>query len=994
MSPVTYAGPPVKIRNYQTHWAAVQIQRVYRGFACRDNLWSFNGIITSSKVLRIQRLWRGYRGRKVALELYQCLLARAATRIKVAFLVFMARRQLRRLRAERLFSAIESFQRLWRTFIAEKRYQIALAKYKYLMCRRVQALMRGRLGRRRFKGILLRCREMEMNLLRVVREDVQKRAYRGRTAYPDDIDTSGMDEWALLDYVLLRLLAIDRPFVALNTINMLLLRFPHFLPGLLLLQTTLLYLWPSVGKAKLIREELLDDAASIAVGKHSMFAGVLMEPYNERIHPPRKQLFPAPAYLANTSISRRVPAEVLPIIRQDLFPFSKIQGKQMLPYHRSTFPSPRLLSTPSGLSEYCLGAGSLPHRLMEADPVSLFPSMLDEFQLVYFATALKTFKRNTRTMSLLGCWLGASCWYRCLPIEPAPAPGQRHSQAKPSPSHSHSHLAHQDLQAMKAHTMMSGARSNAGRTEKLATLRRLEVCECMWLRSPQLLLAQAVTFKDTVKDKLAAPSSKDVSQPTSSTASTIKGDLISTGKRKNGVFAEVRVYRVGEMIIVCATLTTAAAVQERARAKATNSRLKSSSKDKHAVPVQLAPMVLLPKEVERVYELSVPALSKALSLSEDKVLRKGKWGCLSEYLLQNVRLVSRCSSRPFLVDQASAFCSSREYKLALAPIEFIRAERNSNAIDEYSARLLQRAYRGSHARFLYRRLTVRLIQRNNQQIRTEQIRAALAAERAYRKRLMTTIQAVIRGWLCRSMVSLWHRSVLRIQTAYRRFSAKLFVIAERRRRLLGPDVMEVLRRGVRVSNIAITLVIKRCGNNYLLQGFDLLQNMKYEGLVLQQEVEELVSTHNQRIVQSTALPGSRPHSRVPPKSGPGPVSQTKTELVVYEKKKRTTIDPSTALLQVMRLTDYSLVAELLASRVALTSTISSTTAELGAGKRDHQACLIILPTCSGAGIEHINSLQRVLADQQLVIDRYHKMMGGRSAPRDGDPKLKKATTKI
>jgi len=187
-----------------------------------------------------------------------------------------------------------------------------------------------------------------------------------------------------------------------------------------------------------------------------------------------------------------------------------------------------------------------------------------------------------------------------------------------------------------------------------------------------------------------------------------------------------------------------------------------------------------------------------------------------------------------------------------------------------------------------------------------------------------------------------------------------------------------------VNNVSITLVVKRCGENYLLQGYDLLQNMKYEGLVLKQQVVEIVREHNLLVeIQLASLSRGRPLSPTTSLSlslhhqSPSH-SRARTHTQSHRK-------PEDSALQLIQLWDYSRVTELLITKIGLTNTISATSAELGGGRRDHQCCLILLPTCKGAGIEHINSLQRGLADQQHIIDRYHKLHHRHATSLSGEP---------
>ena len=90
-------------------------------------------------------------------------------------------------------------------------------------------------------------------------------------------------------------------------------------------------------------------------------------------------------------------------------------------------------------------------------------------------------------------------------------------------------------------------------------------------------------------------------------------------------------------------------------------------------------------------------------------------------------------------------------------------------------------------------------------------------------------------------------AAIMVQKRYRILSARLLASAERRRRTLGPQVEVVFRRGVCIGGRTMTLVVKTCGGNYRLEGLDLVRNIRYEGLMLSQEVERLVETYNKSL---------------------------------------------------------------------------------------------------------------------------------------------------
>ena len=177
------------------------------------------------------------------------------------------------------------------------------------------------------------------------------------------------------------------------------------------------------------------------------------------------------------------------------------------------------------------------------------------------------------------------------------------------------------------------------------------------------------------------------------------------------------------------------------------------------------------------------------------------------------------------------------------------------------------------------------------------------------------------------------------QCVVRCFIARNLVQEERRRRTMGPEIHEMARRAVEVGALKFTLIVYRCGDQYKLLGYDLLQVDLYEGIVLQDEVQRLCDEYNSKLV-GTALQIER--QRIAPKS-------------------------------------IQKVTELLISNLGVARAIPSSTTTLG-GIPEHadrkKYILVIKPfaTASVPGISAIHNLGRVLKDTQGVVEKYEKML--------------------
>ena len=73
--------PPESVP-YEREYAATTIQRVWRGFWSRRGLWQWDGVLTRSRAVKIQKVWRGRKGRKIGLAKVRERLAGFANKIK------------------------------------------------------------------------------------------------------------------------------------------------------------------------------------------------------------------------------------------------------------------------------------------------------------------------------------------------------------------------------------------------------------------------------------------------------------------------------------------------------------------------------------------------------------------------------------------------------------------------------------------------------------------------------------------------------------------------------------------------------------------------------------------------------------------------------------------------------------------------------------------------------------------------------------------------
>lgn len=290
----------------------------------------------------------------------------------------------------------------------------------------------------------------------------------------------------------------------------------------------------------------------------------------------------------------------------------------------------------------------------------------------------------------------------------------------------------------------------------------------------------------------------------------------------------------------------------------------------------------------------------------------------------------------------------RLVRVVVPDILHYRTERNDMRLESYSAQLIQQTYRGFIGRSLCRRLTQRMYNQIRQTNTLRNRAQHMAKIRKARLKLLALIQARFRGVLWRKELAWLHRNGLIIQTCFRRFSAKLKADKERRRKLLGPEVVEMLRKGLQLNGLRITLVITRCGDNYRLIGNDLLNDVVYEGHVYRSETIQMLNKYNAQ------FPGE----------------------TLHDKQQR------------IQLWHYARVAELMSTQIGMTTYIKAATNDMGNNtkKSTTNKVLVLMKNPIGPGIQQSQSLGRILQDQAGVIDRYNRLVTNRENLRAGNVK--------
>jgi IQ calmodulin-binding motif len=137
----------VLITEWERHQAATELQRVWRGHVQRSVWWAVNGPGYLLMSIRIQRVCRGFIGRRRAVRRLMHKLSMSAAVLQGLYRGFKARQRCRSLRVARRQAAARSIQRRWRNRAARELARNRAAALKVRRAVTLQSLWRRRCGR-------------------------------------------------------------------------------------------------------------------------------------------------------------------------------------------------------------------------------------------------------------------------------------------------------------------------------------------------------------------------------------------------------------------------------------------------------------------------------------------------------------------------------------------------------------------------------------------------------------------------------------------------------------------------------------------------------------------------------------------------------------------------------------------------------------------------------------------------------------------------------
>jgi hypothetical protein len=426
---------------------------------------------------------------------------------------------------------------------------------------------------------------------------------------------------------------------------------------------------------------------------------------------------------------------------------------------------------------------------------------------------------------------------------------------------------------------------------------------------------------------------------------------------KKPVQTDLEFFRCGEILLVCGYIVSNKEKDRGGKSSAASSAAHEDPDMAKWTPskctVTMRPLVLLPHEAQKAYEQGIAFMMASLGKTEIEVRHKPKWKLLSEYVMQGIRVHSCGRGRPAGSKKAGgehgAPPMQSVVRLSLPAIEYARQERNDIRVEQYCAKLLQRAFRGFQGRALWKRLHMRILEQRRQKEAFRENFEKMKNLRDWRYGRLALIQSNVKGWYLRRVMARKQQASVVVQCLARKHQARRRVAQERIRRNGGPQVVEMIRRGVEVSGVKLTVVMYRCGLNYKIIGHDVMGGAQYQGFVYQPEVTRLIEAHNdQHPGQSWAMQQAR-------------------------------IKPW----------QHVRVAEMLLQATSLTTGVAPVTRDLGKGNLGRKTEMVFVPKANahGPGIGS-KPRGRILADEKDFIVQYEKLQAVAALKAERAEKIK------
>lgn len=213
-----------------------------------------------SCVKKIQRIWRGHHGRRKALIIYKKFLTNMANRLIGLYREWKSRRFLKTLRATRIKKLVTRIQCLYRTRLARALVKKLRRIFRNKMATFIQKHTRKYLGYRRYGGVDGRLKGYIHHMIQF-RKEIIVEAANGRKLTIENIRTYDLRQ--LFNSVFCHLFNTFRNELAVDIATVMCQMYPTCKLNVFVMQLSLMSAWACYGRAKLLREDFLEEAVQL-----------------------------------------------------------------------------------------------------------------------------------------------------------------------------------------------------------------------------------------------------------------------------------------------------------------------------------------------------------------------------------------------------------------------------------------------------------------------------------------------------------------------------------------------------------------------------------------------------------------------------------------------------------------------------------------------------------------------------------------------------------
>jgi hypothetical protein len=941
--------------SYQNSFASRTIQRHWRGWYARYHMWTWGGIMLTSRAIKIQRVWRGRKGRKISLAKVKQRLANVANKIKGQYFIWLAKRKLRVLQAEQIEQRVTMIQCLYRTRLA--RFAVANARFIYhtRMATRIQSIARGRLGRRRYLGMKHRLRAVFERMSKTMVNDVKLSQARIKPSMESLVGNTNRDnKWQMLETVLFHIIGTIRRDVAVDLASELVLKHPDFAFGRFVLQIALFFTFTCSGPTNHVRMDMLDELVGCLYYGQDVFdqeADFNNFDVSYRNKSPESELFDPTSsfgwedkfsgamdelefmYFRNAFLRHGKSAHSMTVMAACVLMRARISDwgtKRTKDQMRQIVRAKNLLNYASSINtnnmeetmyrmEITENIFLRAHRVLRKQTIAFDGLKMLGYKA--FKLLHDSHKRNLKDSLELNIEV-----IRCGEVVIV------RGTLNKMPMSIKAVQKARKFNNIKA--LQVDEETGEGKGIDMApkwTIYTEDYEERVRNFKIQKVMEESIALDE--EDEGIEPDFMDAANHATIGQLSHMGSSESIGDDS-----------VGEMSV--GSHGTGHDDEDDNHDDKSRKRRKQETEELHPYlpPLVIRPFVLTQRECGDIGNIAIARQALNRGIPEDEVRSEGLYQILSEYLLTQVRVATYRSKLAINSDLAEM----ASLKITLPQLEYRRLEQNNARTVEFSIKLIQRIYRGSRGKHRFRRIWFRARESDRQKRDLEVKRAKAKEVRDLRYLLVSKIQSSVKAWSWRRLMRKMKANATIIQCMVRCWRSRNIVNEERRRKNMGPEVIEMLRKTVQIGDIEFILIVYRCGNQYRLLGHNILRNEIYDGNVFQDEVEKMCSEHNSQIVGTNA---AAERLRINPRS--------------YHK----------------------VTEELILKNLGLAQALPIATTQLGGipteSSQKKRYILVMKPYAKidVPGITSIKNLRRVLKDTAKVVEKYEKMLAKEAKQR-------------